>query len=248
MLSASRGDYVSSMAPTIPGLLAQAAPADGGLWSLFMQSFDVFTILLLVGSVVGIALVFLCLFEIRERNIVPRDEAGRLQDLARSGRWEDLHHSARTSDTVLGRIVAAAMDRSYRLGGSTQPRDAAAAIRDAAELAASEESARWFRKIDLLNIIGNLGPLVGLAGTVWGMILAFTSLGASGGQAGPADLSLGISKALFHTLLGLVLAIPCLLAYGVYRGLVDRLCTRAVVIGGDIVEDIIARMGRDKAA
>jgi hypothetical protein len=44
------------------------------------------------------------------------------------------------------------------------------------------------------------------------------------------------------------LAIPCLLAYGVYRGLVDRLCTRAVVIGGDIVEDIIARMGRDKAA
>ena len=114
------------MAPTIPGLLAQTPPADGGLWSLFMQSFDAFTILLLVGSVVGIALVFLCLFEIRERNIVPRDEAGRLQDLARSGRWEDLHHSARTSDSVLGRIVAAAMDRSYRMGASTQPKDAAA--------------------------------------------------------------------------------------------------------------------------
>ena len=40
---------------------------------------------------------------------------------------------------------------------------------------------------------------------VWGMILAFTSLGATAGQAGPAELSEGISKALFHTLLGLCL-------------------------------------------
>ena len=63
----------------------------------------------------------------------------------------------------------------------------------------------------------------------WGMIIAFTSLGAADGQAGPADLSLGISKALFHTLLGLVLAIPCLLTFGIYRGIVDRICTRAMV-------------------
>jgi biopolymer transport protein ExbB len=109
-------------------------------------------------------------------------------------------------------------------------------MREAAELAASEESASWFRKIDLLNVIGNLGPLVGLAGTVWGMILAFTSLGETGGQAGPAQLSLGISKALFHTLLGLCLAIPCLFAYGMLRNKLDKLCTRAIVVASEIVE------------
>jgi biopolymer transport protein ExbB len=113
-------------------------------------------------------------------------------------------------------------------------------MREAAELAASEESARWFRKIDMLSVIGNLGPLVGLAGTVWGMILAFTSLGETGGQAGPAQLSLGISKALFHTLLGLCLAIPCLLAYGWYRGVVDRLCTRAIVSASEVIEALPA--------
>jgi biopolymer transport protein ExbB len=115
------------------------------------------------------------------------------------------------------------------------------AMREAAELAASEESARWFRKIDVLNVIGNLGPLIGLAGTVYGMILAFTSLGEAGGQAGPGDLSLGISKALFHTLLGLCLAIPCLLVYGLYRGRVDRLCTRGIVAASEIVELIPVR-------
>ncbi|HRJ50737.1 MAG TPA: MotA/TolQ/ExbB proton channel family protein, partial [Phycisphaerales bacterium] len=89
-----------------------------------------------------------------------------------------------------------------------------------------------------LNVIGNLGPLVGLAGTVWGMILAFTSLGDSGGQAGPSDLSLGISKALFHTLLGLCLAIPCLFVFGLYRSIVDRICTRGTVLCGRVVEQL----------
>lgn len=99
---------------------------------------------------------------------------------------------------------------------------------DAAELAASTETASWFRRCEPLSLIGNLGPLVGLAGTVWGMILAFTSLGETGGQAGPAELSEGISKALFHTLLGLVLAIPCLLAFGYFRSKTDALCTEAI--------------------
>lgn len=110
------------------------------------------------------------------------------------------------------------------------------ALREAAELAASEESGRWFRKLEPLNVIGNLGPLLGLAGTVWGMIIAFAALGESGGQANPAVLSLGISKALFHTLLGLMLAVPCLTVFGFYRQIVDRLCTRAMVQGADLVE------------
>jgi len=202
-----------------------------GLWGLFRQSFDIFTILLLLGSLVGITSVFLCMLDVRARNIVPQAVIGRLRDLARAGRWEDLEIAIKEDDSFVSRVLRPAV----ALAGSDRT-----AIRDAAELAASEESARWFRKIDLLNVIGNLGPLVGLAGTVWGMILAFTSLGASGGQAQAADLSLGISKALFHTLLGLCLAIPCLLFFGLYRGLVDKLCTRGIVVAGEIVERLPA--------
>lgn len=201
---------------------------------MFLQSFDVFTVLLLMGSVVGVALIFICLFEVREQNIVPRDTANRLRDLARAGRWEDLAIAVRDDDSFLGRVVRPALEERG------QDRTT---IREAAELAASEESARWFRRIDMLSVIGNLGPLVGLAGTVWGMILAFTSLGTTGGQAGPADLSLGISKALFHTLLGLCLSIPCLLAFGIYRNVIDRLCTRGTVLASEIVEHIPSGKG-----
>lgn len=212
--------------------LAQAAPS--GLWELFKQSFDAFTVLLLLGSLAGLTTVFMCMLEVRANAIVPKDVLIRLRDLARAARWDDLGAAVREDDSFVSRVLRPAL----ALAGADR-----AAIRDAAELAASEESARWFRRIDLLSIIGNLGPLVGLAGTVWGMILAFTSLGNTQGQAGPADLSLGISKALFHTLLGLCLAIPCLLAYGLYRGRVDRLCTRGIVAAGEIVERIPSREG-----
>ncbi len=214
-----------------PAANLQSGAQGGGLWALFTQSFDIFTVLLLIGSVVGVALCFICLFEVREKAIAPRDSINRLTDLLRAKRWEDTRAAVANDKSVVAGIVAAAIDAKARNLGPQ-------AIRDAAELAAGELSAAWFRRVDLLNIIGNLGPLVGLAGTVWGMILAFTSLGASGGQAGPADLSLGISKALFHTLLGLVLAIPCLLAHGLFRAKVDRLCTRALVAGGELVEEV----------
>lgn len=204
-----------------------------GLWPLFLQSFDVFTVLLLAGSLAGVTSIFLCLFEIRASAIVPTAVVGRMRDLAASARWEDLTVLVREDDSMVSRVIRAAAASGGDRG----------AIREAAELAASEESARWFRKIDFLSVIGNLGPLVGLAGTVWGMILAFTSLGDTQGQAGPADLSLGISKALFHTLLGLCLAIPCLLAYGVFRGRVDRLCTRAIVVAGEVIERLPVASG-----
>jgi len=215
---------------------AAAAPARTGLWPLFIQSFDVFTVVLLLGSVAGVAAIFVCAIEVRAVNIAPKVLSNRLRDLAAAGRWEDLQRAVRDDDSFLSRVLRPAVALSLEPKGMDR-----IAIREAAELAASEESARWFRRIDVLNIIGNLGPLVGLAGTVWGMILAFTSLGDAGGQAGPADLSLGISKALFHTLLGLCLAIPCLLVFGLYKGTVDRLCTRGIVVASEIVERLPTR-------
>jgi biopolymer transport protein ExbB len=214
----------------------QPAPVKTGLWPLFVKSFDFFTVLLLFGSIAGVAWVFVCLLEVRESKIVPPKTIGRLRDLAKAHRWEDLSREIRNDESFVSRVLRTAL---------ASPAPDKATLREAAELAASEESARWFRKIDVLNVIGNLGPLVGLAGTVYGMILAFTSLGETGGQAGPGDLSLGISKALFHTLLGLCLAIPCLLVYGLYRGIVDRLCTRGIVVTSEIIELLPANVAAE---
>jgi biopolymer transport protein ExbB len=109
------------------------------------------------------------------------------------------------------------------------------AMKEAMETALGEQTAEQFRRIEYLNIIGNLGPLLGLLGTVLGMIDAFQALHAAQGQANPADLAYGISKALTHTMLGLLLAIPCLAAFGVLRTMVDRLTVQGSLEAEDLL-------------
>jgi biopolymer transport protein ExbB len=213
--------------------LAQNGPAPVqpvGVWPLFLQSFDLFTVVLLAGSVTAGAYIFRALVEVRPSAILPRGPVRSINEMIKAGRFGELRGYVERDDSFPSRVLRAALDQD-------QTRES---MREAAELTASELVAQWFRKIEPLNVIGNLGPLIGLAGTVWGMILAFTTLGQAGGQAGPADLSLGISKALFHTLLGLCLAIPCLVIFGFYRSIIDRHCTRALVTSAEMVERVPA--------
>jgi biopolymer transport protein ExbB len=216
---------------TLPALAQDAAPgAPTGVWQLFRQSFDLFTVVLLIGSVSAGAFIFRSLVEIRPGSILPMSKVRAINDMLVNRRHGELRHFVGEDRSFPSQVIAAALEA----GGNKE------SMREAAELAASEQVAGWFRKIEPLNIIGNLGPLVGLAGTVWGMILAFTTLGEAGGQANPATLSLGISKALFHTLLGLCLAIPCLLVFGFYRSMIDRHATRAMVLAAEMVEKLPA--------
>ncbi len=212
-------------------LLAQASPpaassGSGSILDLFWESRDPFTLVLVLGSVVAVAIILRCVFEIRASRILPSATEGAIRRMLREGKDDELRAFVQRDETFLPRVLRAALNAGNDRG----------ARREAAELAASEECGNWFRRIEPLNVIGNLGPLIGLAGTVYGMILAFTALGQSGGQANPASLSLGISKALFHTLLGLLLALPSLTVFGFYRSIVDRLCTRAMVVCAELVE------------
>lgn len=214
------------------------APRPMGVWPLFLQSFDFFTVLLIIGSVAAGAFIFRAIVEIRGSAILSARRIAAIEDLIRTGRIGELKAFVDRDDSLISVALRAALAHNHTRES----------MREAAEMAASENVAAWFRRIEPLNILGNLGPLVGLAGTVWGMIIAFTSLGEAGGTAGPADLSLGISKALFHTLLGLCLAIPCLVVFGFYRSIIDRHCTRALVVASELVEQLPVREAAEVSA
>src|SRR5690606_8471367 len=191
---------------------------------------DLFTVLLVAGSVAMVWVAYLCAVDLREKRILPDESLNRLAELARQGNRQALASFVASDEAFPSLVLRAALEVEAHA-----PHDAAA-TRETAEMAASEQCARWFRRVEPLSLIGNLAPLVGLAGTVWGMILAFTELGATAGAAGPEDLAPGIAKALFHTLLGLMLAIPALGLFGVFRARVDRICNRGLRISGDLVE------------
>ncbi len=101
-----------------------------------------------------------------------------------------------------------------------------------------QETTHLLRKIEWLNILGNVAPMVGLFGTVWGMIDAFNQIVVKGGQPEPADLAGGISVALVTTWWGLIIAIPALAAYGSLRNRIDSLVAEIAVFAENLLRNI----------
>ncbi len=95
------------------------------------------------------------------------------------------------------------------------------------EDAVGEQSARLFRKIEYLSVIGNIAPMIGLLGTVVGILLAFQGVADAPGADRTAKLAEGIYGALVTTVGGLLVAIPCLATFAVFRNRVDQLVAEA---------------------
>ncbi|MCC5845727.1 MAG: MotA/TolQ/ExbB proton channel family protein [Verrucomicrobia bacterium] len=89
-------------------------------------------------------------------------------------------------------------------------------IQDAVSVAAAMEEERLMQRVNYLNVVGNLAPMLGLLGTVQGMIAAFANLAGAGAAAGGA-LALSISQALYTTAFGLFIAIPALAFFYYFR-------------------------------
>jgi len=107
-------------------------------------------------------------------------------------------------------------------------------------LAESLQEQAWglLRRIEWLSLIGNVSPMVGLFGTVFGMIKLFNAIVTAGGQPQPSQLADGISVALVTTFWGLFIAIPALAIHGVFRNRIETLVSDAVVEAENIVPEI----------
>jgi len=101
-----------------------------------------------------------------------------------------------------------------------------------------EQAFGLLRRIEWANIIGNVAPMIGLFGTVFGMIKAFNSIVIAGGQPQPAQLAEGISIALVTTFWGLLIAIPALSFYGILRNRIETLVSEAAIQAEAVVTEI----------
>ena len=121
----------------------------------------------------------------------------------------------------MARVMETAINAKAHSGLSVEDRDAEIARVGTAEIRGVESYLRG------LEIIANVSPLLGLLGTVLGMITAFSELESAGSKVDPAILAGGIWEALLTTAFGLVVAIPALIMFHVLEGRVDE--TRATM-------------------
>jgi biopolymer transport protein ExbB len=178
-------------------------------------------------SVAGLALVIDFAVNIRRDKLVPEDLVAELEQLFEQEQYEQAMELCDAEDCFFTRILGAGL---AKLGAGYDR------MSEAVQETAEEELTVLNQKIGWLSLIGSIGPMLGLLGTVIGMITAFNKIAELGGAANPADLATGISQALITTLMGLCVAIPVLSAYQFFRNRVVRVMLEVGVITTDLLD------------
>lgn len=118
------------------------------------------------------------------------------------------------------------------------------AVEKSVEDALAEQSARLFRKIEYLSVIGNIAPMVGLLGTVIGMIIAFQNVASTQGTASAPQLAEGIYQALVTTVGGLIVAIPSIGAFAIFRNRIDQFVAESAYMAQHVFTPLRRRGGK----
>jgi len=182
---------------------------------------------LLTLSVTSVGLIGALLLSNQRAAIAPKRVMKELRRLMEQGRHRDAAELSARDRSYFGRILNAGLREA--------PSGMGAVLRRCDE-EAEERAIRLLRRVEYLNVIGQLSPLIGLFGTVYGMILAFRAIVVAGGNADPVLLAAGIGTALVTTFWGLVIAIPALGGYALLRNRIDELTSEATMEAESMLE------------
>ena len=205
-----------------PGQSAETAPKTDPAASV--KKTQKFTELVLAGGWVG-AIIFLLsliactlvihfLLVFRRSVLMPSDFQKEVTTLLESGRIRQAMEQCRREPSPFANAL---------LAGLLNGESGMGAVERGVEDAVAEETATMYRKVEYLSVIGNIAPMLGLLGTVIGMVMAFGELAASDGLG--RNLAQGIYFALVTTVEGLLVAIPALLAYALFNSRVAVLAS-----------------------
>ncbi len=191
--------------------------------------------LLFALSVTSFYLVIDQLITIRRTTLMPEGLAEQVQQLLAGGQVRDADEVCRSRPSFLSFVLVHGLSEVD--GGWT-------AAEKALEDALAEQAARLLRKTEYLSVIGNIAPMVGLLGTVMGMIMAFQRVAVTQGSAGAADLAEGIYQALVTTVGGLIVAIPSLGAFAIFRNRVDQFVAEVAYLAQQVFVPLKRRSGK----
>ncbi len=181
---------------------------------------------LLLMSAVNMGLIIKYLLDSRRTVLIPEDTAFQIESMLAEKRYREAIDYANSDPSYLGKITSAALNEASN-GFSSMER--------ALEERADAEATRLLRPCEFLNVAGNIAPMLGLFGTVYGMIRAFQALVSSGGRADPVTLAAGISTALVTTFWGLIVAMPALTAYALVRNKIDAMTAEGLIRAEELI-------------
>jgi len=230
-------DEPKSAAPA-PGE-GTAPPGPESLLRLAIRASGPIGFFLLLLSIYFTALVIRLFMEFRVTEAVPTPLVERLEAAIRDKKFQDAYDVCKDNDSFLARLV--------RTGIANLPNGRADA-KEAMVEASEEIVTNYEMKISYLAVIGTLGPMIGLVGTIWGMIMSFKEIAtAAGAQPRPEKVAEGISTALFITLEGVTLSVPAIFFFAFFRNRIAQMTMEATRVADRTINSLVAAAKAVKA-
>ncbi len=192
------------------------------LWST-VTSGGVIGYFILLMSLVATAFVIEHFMSIRRSQLIPDDLEERLEPILESRKIAEAKTICDEHGSYLAIVISSGLSHFGSMLGFY---DMQTAMQEASE----RELSRLYRKLEYLSFIAATAPMLGLLGTVTGMIASFNQIAISDGAAKPSQLADGISEALVTTCLGLIIAIPTMFFVSFFRNRIDSYVAEAETV------------------
>ncbi len=173
-----------------------------------------------------VALFVMNLLGARRENMLPVAMIEQFEEHLDAKEYQAAYETAKSDESFLAQVLSAGLSKLSR---GYNP--AIEAMQETGE----EENMKLEHRLSYMALIGTISPMVGLLGTVQGMIAAFQVIATSTTAPKPSELAAGISTALFTTLVGLFVAIPAIATYNILRNRVARLVLEVGIVSEDLM-------------
>jgi len=228
---------IAALAATGGALLAQDPAADphsapGKSWLELFEATGIVGYMLLLVSIGGTALVIEHCSSIRREKIAPPDIVDELEALIEAEDYQKAIEICDDDQTYISNLIGNAL--RMRHAGYEE-------MVGVLEQTAAEETFKLQAKISYLSLLGNVAPLLGLLGTVTGMISSFQVIEKLKAPT-PKDLALGVYESLVNTTLGLFIAIIFLTSYFVFKNKVTKMTLSVNLQGVEMLRSLVGKV------
>ncbi|MCX7590284.1 MAG: MotA/TolQ/ExbB proton channel family protein [Kiritimatiellae bacterium] len=221
---------VAAREPTV----TQAPVREGISWEWVMRSGGWLMYVLGALSVVTVAFIIYFFLVVRESQVAPAVLRRDLREKIEAGLLDDARRICDYRPCALSALALTAMDYLRAV-----PEADAALLKDVVEGEGARQAEALQGQIQYLLDIGVIAPMVGLLGTVVGMLKAFSAVALDIARAKPIVLAAGVSQALVTTVAGLCISIPAMLFYAYFRRRVSNLISQLEMAGVDILTALL---------
>jgi biopolymer transport protein ExbB len=196
-------------------------PKDKMSWfSFIVESSGLIGLVILLLSIYFVSTVARLFFELRISMAMPMDILGRCEDRLQQRDFKGIFEIVKADDSIFSRLLTT---------GISELPNGLAEARDSMERLSDSMTVEMEKKISMLAVLGTLGPMIGLLGTLMGMIESFSVIAMSDVQMNASKVAKGISTSLVLTFEGVGLAVPAIYFFAVFRNRVAHISVATLV-------------------